>query len=225
MTTINIRFALKDGAPAGQVEYGSYDPSTGFAEAWGVAEVAAGKGGTEITVNITRYKQAGRLIYVKPSKSGMLYWLSGAGSDSNFYVSDGVQHKTSNSAPYSVKYTSESEPINVDLQAPATAAWLVINAIKEYSTGTTVLIKSETENRARSSSSEAQTYAFGSGSISIYDERGNPAKCHGAIYSRPYNCADWCCIRMEQASERDHQGACCTIDYKEGRCTDGSRRL
>lgn len=165
MTTINIRFALKDGAPAGQVEYGSYDPSTGFAEAWGVAEVAAGKGGTEITVNITRYKQAGRLIYVKPSKSGMLYWLSGAGSDSNFYVSDGVQHKTPNAAPYSVKYTSESEPINVDLQAPATAEWLIINAIKEYSTGTTVLIKSETENRARTSSSEAQTYAFGSGSL------------------------------------------------------------
>lgn len=165
MTTINIRFALKDGAPAGQVEYGSYDPVTGFAEAWGVADVAAGKGGTEITVNVTKYKQAGRLVYVKPSESGMLYWLSGAGSDSNFYVSDGVQHKTSNAAPYSVKYTSESEPINVDLQAPATAAWLVINAIKEYSTGTTVLIKSETENRARSSSSEAQTYAFGSGSL------------------------------------------------------------
>lgn len=165
MTTINIRFALKDGAPAGQVEYGSYDPSTGFAEAWGVAEVAAGKGGTEITVSVTKYKQAGRLVYVKPSKSGMLYWLLGAGSDSNFYVSEGVQHKTSNSAPYSVKYTSESEPINVDLQAPATAAWLVINAIKEYSTGTTVLIKSETENRARTRGSEAQTYAFGGGTF------------------------------------------------------------
>ena len=165
MTTISIRFALKDGAPAGQVEYGSYDPSTGFAEAWGVEEVPADKGGTEITVNIHNYKQAGRLVYVKPSKDGMLYWIAGAGAESNYYVSGGTQHKTSSSAPYSVMYTSESEPIDVDLQAPATAAWLVINAIKEYSNGTTVLIKSETENRARTSSSEAQTYAFGGGSF------------------------------------------------------------
>ena len=165
MTTINIRFALKDGAPAGQVEYGSYDPSTGFAEAWGVEDVPADKGGTEITVNIHNYKQAGRLVYVKPSKDGMLYWIAGAGAESNYYVSGGTQHKTSSSAPYSVKYTSESEPIDVDLQAPSTAAWLVINAIKEYSTGTTVIIKSETENRARTSSSEAQTYAFGGGSF------------------------------------------------------------
>ena len=165
MTTINIRFALKDGAPAGQVEYGSYDPSTGFAEAWGVEEVPADKGGTEITVNIHNYKQAGRLVYVKPSKDGMLYWIAGAGAESNYYVSGGTQHKTSSSAPYSVMYTSESEPFDVDLQAPATAACLVINAIKEYSTGTTVLVKSDTENRARTSSSEAQTYAFGGGSF------------------------------------------------------------
>lgn len=165
MTTISIRFALKDGAPAGQVEYGSYDPSTGFTVAWGVAEVAAGKGGTEITVSVTKYKQAGRLVYVKPSKDGMLYWIAGAGAESNYYVSGGTQHKTSSSAPYSVKYTSESEPIDVDLQAPSTASWLVINAIKEYSTGTTVLIKSETENRARTSRSEEQTYAFGGGSF------------------------------------------------------------
>ena len=164
MTTISIRFALKDGAPAGQVEYGSYDPSTGFAEAWGVEEVPADNGGTEITVNIHNYKQAGRLVYVKPSKDGMLYWIAGAGAESNYYVSGGTQHKTSSSAPYSVMYTSESEPIDVDLQAPSTAAWLVINAIKAYSTGTTVLVKSETENRARASS-EAQTYAFGGGSF------------------------------------------------------------
>ena len=176
MTTISIRFALKDGAPAGQVEYGSYDPSTGFAEAWGVEEVPADKGGTEITVNIHNYKQAGRLVYVKPSKDGMLYWIAGAGAESNYYVSGGTQHKTSSSAPYSVMYTSESEPFDVDLQAPATAAWLVINAIKEYSTGTTVLIKSETENRARTSSSEAQTYAFGGGSFA-YLKKGAIQPC------------------------------------------------
>lgn len=153
MTTISIRFALKDGAPAGQVEYGSYDPSTGFTEAWGVAEVAAGKGGTEITVSVTKYKQAGRLVYVKPSVSGMLYWMLGAGSGSNYYVSNGSQHKTSNAAPYSVKYTSESEPIDLDLQAPATAKLLIINAIKDYSTGTTILVKSisEPENNAKAS--------------------------------------------------------------------------
>ncbi len=175
MTTISIRFALKDGAPAGQVEYGSYDPSTGFAEAWGVEEVPADKGGTEITVNIHNYKQAGRLVYVKPSKDGMLYWIAGAGAESNYYVSGGTQHKTSSSAPYSVMYTSESEPIDVDLQAPSTAAWLVINAIKGYSVGTTVLVKNETENRARASS-EAQTYAsggaFGGGGSFSYLTKG-----------------------------------------------------
>ena len=181
MTTINIRFALKDGAPAGQVEYGSYDPSTGFAEAWGVEEVPADKGGTEITVNIHNYKQAGRLVYVKPSKDGMLYWIAGAGAERNYYVSGGTQHKTSSSAPYSVKYTSESEPIDVDLQAPSTAAWLVINAIKEYSNGTTVLIKRETENRARTSSSEAQTYAFGGGSFA-YLTKGAIQPCDTVQY-------------------------------------------
>lgn len=174
MTTISIRFALKDGAPAGQVEYGSYDPSTGFAEAWGVEEVPADKGGTEITVNIRYYKQAGRLVYLKPSKDGMLYWIAGAGADSNYYVSGGTQKKTSSSAPYSVMYTSESEPIDVDLQAPSTAAWLVINAIKECSVGTTVLVKNETENRARAS--EAQTYAsggaFGGGGSFSYLTKG-----------------------------------------------------
>ena len=112
-------------------------------------------------MNVTRYKQAGRLIYVKPSKSGMLYWIAGEGSESNYYVSGGTQYKTSRFAPYSVKYTSESEPIDIDLQAPATAEWLVINAIKEYSTGTTIQVKSETENRAKASSREVQTSSGG----------------------------------------------------------------
>lgn len=176
MTTISIRFALMDEAPAGQVEYGSYDPATGFTEAWGVEDIPADKGGTEITVNVTRYKQAGRLIYVKPSKSGMLYWIAGEGSDSNYYVSGGTQYKTSRFAPYSVKYTSESEPIDIDLQAPATAEWLVINAIKEYSTGTTIQVKSETENRAKASSREVQTSSgggtFGGGGSFGYADKG-----------------------------------------------------
>ena len=167
MTTISIRFALKDGAPAGQVEYGSYDPSTGFAEAWGVEEVPADKGGTEITVNIHNYKQAGRLVYVKPSKDGMLYWIAGAGAESNYYVSGGTQHKTSSSAPYSVMYTSESEPIDVDLQAPSTAAWLIINAIQSYSTGDTVTV---TNNTARSSRANGvQTYSNDENVLSTSD--------------------------------------------------------
>ena len=166
MTTINIRFALKDSAPAGQVEYGSYDPTTGFAEAWGVADVPAGKGGTEITVSVTRYKEAGKLVYVKPSKGGMLYWIAGSGTgDSNYYVENGTQHKTSSFAPYSVKYTSESEPIDVDLQAPATAAWLIINAMRAYSSGTTIKVENETESRARANASEVQTYDFGGGTF------------------------------------------------------------
>lgn len=166
LTTINIRFKLMTSAPVGQVEYGSYDPTTGFAEAWGVVDVPAGKGGSEITVNVTRYKPAGKLVYVKPSNDKMLYWIAGAGTESNYYVSNGTQHKTASAAPYSVRYTSESEPISVDLQAPATAAWLIINAIKEYSTSTTIKVESNTENRARANGSGVQTYASGGGAFS-----------------------------------------------------------
>lgn len=145
MTTISIRFCLATSAPAGQVEYGVYDPTTGFAEAWGVQDVAEGNGGKEITVEVVKYKEQGKLVYVKPSKDGMLYSNLGAGTASNYYVENGVQHTTANSMDYSVKYTSESQPISVELQAPATAAWLIINAIKEYSTSTTIYVESITE--------------------------------------------------------------------------------
>ncbi len=159
LTTISIRFRLMDSAPAGQIEYGVYDPTNGFAETWGTVDVPAGKGNTEITVNVTKFKEVGKLVYVKPSKDGMLYWIPGAGEESNYYVSNGTQHKTPNSAPCSIKYTSESEPIDVDLQAPATAQWLVINAIKAYSTGDTIYITKSTEANARATSNAShQTF-------------------------------------------------------------------
>lgn len=172
MTTISIRFCLATSAPAGQVEYGVYDPTNGFAEAWGTQDVAEGNGGKEITVEVTKYKEQGKLVYVKPSKDGMLYSILGAGTASNYYVENGTQHITANGVPYSVKYTSESQPISVELQAPATAAWLIINAIKEYSTSDVVTIETQTEAKARSSGASSGGGSYGGGSYGVSTHYG-----------------------------------------------------
>ena len=145
METISIRVRAEK---AGSVEYGALDTKTGETTPWGTYEVAAG----ETEINVVKSKPSGLLVYIKPSVDKMI-GKSMSTSVAAYYLSDGKLSQVNASGEYSVKYTSESEPIDVDLQAPATAAWLIINAIKAYSTGTTILVKSETENRARASSS------------------------------------------------------------------------
>lgn len=145
METISIRVRAEK---AGSVEYGALDTKTGETTPWGTYEVAAG----ETEINVVKSKPSGLLVYIKPSVDKMIV-KSMSTSVAAYYLSDGKLSQVQASGEYNVKYTSESMPIDVDLQAPATAVWLIINAIKAYSTGTTILVKSksETESNARAS--------------------------------------------------------------------------
>lgn len=146
METISIRVRAEK---AGSVEYGALNKDTGETTPWGTYEISEAG---ESEFNVVKSKPSGLLVYVKPSVANMINMALSTGVAA-YYLSDGKLSQVKAAGAYSVKYTSESEPIDVDLQAPATAAWLIINAIKAYSTGTTILVKSETENRARASSS------------------------------------------------------------------------
>lgn len=145
METISIRVLAEK---AGSVEYGALDTKTGETTQWGTYEVAAG----ETEINVVKSKPSGLLVYIKPSVDKMI-GKSMSTSVAAYYLSDGKLSQVQASGEYNVKYTSDSMPIDVDLQAPATAVWLIINAIKAYSTGTTILVKSksETESNARAS--------------------------------------------------------------------------
>lgn len=168
METISIRIRAEK---AGSVEYGALNKETGETTPWGTYEISAA-GETEF--NVVKSKPSGILIYIKPSVDNMINMALNTGVAA-YYLSDGKLSQVHSSGAYSVKCTSESMPINIDLQAPATAEWLVINAIKEYSTGTTIQVKSETESRARASSREVQTSSsgsFGGGGSFGYTDKG-----------------------------------------------------
>lgn len=154
METISIRVRAEK---AGSVEYGALNKETGETTPWGTYEISSA-GETEF--NVVKSKPSGILIYIKPSVDKMINMKISTGVAA-YYLSDGKLSQVHSSGAYSVKYTSESMPIDVDLQAPATAEWLVINAIKEYSTGTTIQVESETESRARACSREVQTSSSG----------------------------------------------------------------
>nr|DAW41109.1 MAG TPA: hypothetical protein [Caudoviricetes sp.] len=170
MDTISIRVrAEKDGS----VEYGALDTKTGETTPWGTYEVAAG----ETAINVVKSKPSGLLVYIKPSVDKMIS-MAISTAVAAYYLSDGKLSQVQAGGAYSVKYTSESMPIDVDLQAPATAEWLVVNAIKAYSTGTTILVKSrnETESNARASTDTFdRSGSFGGGGS--FDSSRN----HGTI--------------------------------------------
>lgn len=168
METISIRVRAEK---AGSVEYGALNKETGETTPWGTYGISAA-GETEF--NVVKSKPSGILIYIKPSVDNMINMALNTGVAA-YYLSDGKLSQVHSSGAYSVKCTSESMPINIDLQAPATAEWLVINAIKEYSTGTTIQVKSETESRARASSREVQASSsgsFGGGGSFGYTDKG-----------------------------------------------------
>ena len=146
MKTISIRVRAEK---AGSVEYGVLNKETGETTPWGTYDVAAG----EAEFSVVKSKPSGILIYIKPSVDDMINMSLSSGGVMAYYLSDGKLSQVRSIGAYSVKYTSESMPIDVELQAPATAQWLIVNAIKEYSTGTTILVKSisETENNAKAS--------------------------------------------------------------------------
>lgn len=163
METISIRVRAEK---AGSVEYGALNKETGETTPWGTYDVAAG----ESEFNVVKSKPSGILIYIKPSVDKMINMALNTGVAA-YYLSDGKLSQVHSSGAYSVKYTSESMPIDVDLQAPATSEWLIVNAIKEYSTGTTILVKSETESRARAISGTFDGGgSFGGGSLGYTDK-------------------------------------------------------
>ncbi len=167
METISIRVRAEK---AGSVEYGALNKETGETTPWGTHEVAAG----ETEINVVKSKPSGLLVYIKPSVDKMIS-MAISTVVAAYYLSDGELSQVQAVGAYSVKYTSESMPIDVDLQAPATAEWLIINAIKAYSTGTTILVKSksETESNARESSGTFdRSGSFGGGSSISFASNG-----------------------------------------------------
>lgn len=150
METISIRVRAEK---AGSVEYGALNKETGETTPWGTYEISAAG---EVEINVVKSKPSGLLVYIKPSVDKMIS-MSINTSVAAYYLSDGKLSQVQASGEYSVKYTSESEPIDVDLQAPATAAWLIINAMQEYSTGDTVTVTNNTERSARANG--MQTYS------------------------------------------------------------------
>lgn len=168
MKTISIRVRAEK---AGSVEYGTLNKETGETTPWGTYDVAAG----EAEFSVVKSKPSGILIYIKPSVDKMIGMALSTGGVNAYYLSDGKLSQVHSPGAYSVKYTSESMPVDVELQAPATAQWLIVNAIKEYSTGTTILVKSisETENNAKASRG-----TFGG---SFGNSGGNTFKSEGTI--------------------------------------------
>lgn len=158
METISIRVRAEK---AGSVEYGALNKDTGETTPWGTYEIS--KAG-ESKFNVVKSKPSGILIYIKPSVANMINMTLSTGVAA-YYLSDGKLSQVGSAGAYSVKYTSDSKPVDVDMQAPATAEWLIVNAIKEYSTGTTILVKSnsETENNAKAISAFDGGGSFGGG--------------------------------------------------------------
>lgn len=148
METISIRVRAEK---AGSVEYGALNKDTGETTTWGTYEIRkAGKA----EINVVKRKPSGLLVYIKPSVDDMINMAPWMGTAvAAYYLSGGKLSQVQAVGAYSVKYTSESMPVDVDLQAPATAKLLIINAIKDYSIGTTILVKSisEPENNAKAS--------------------------------------------------------------------------
>ena len=168
METISIRVRAEK---AGSVEYGTLNKETGETTPWGTYDVAAGK--TEFSV--VKRKPSGILIYIKPSVDKMINMALSTGDVAAYYLSGGKLSQVQSSGAYSVKYTSESMPVDVDLQAPATAKLLIINAIKDYSTGTTILVKSISEPE---SNAKASRGTFGG---SFGNSGGGTLKSEGTI--------------------------------------------
>lgn len=169
METISIRVRAEK---AGSVEYGALNKDTGETTTWGTYEIRkAGKA----EINVVKRKPSGLLVYIKPSVDDMINMAPWMGTAvAAYYLSGGKLSQVQAVGAYSVKYTSESMPVDVDLQAPATAKLLIINAIKDYSTGTTILVKSisEPENNAKAISAFDGGGSFGNSGGGTFKSKG-----------------------------------------------------
>lgn len=161
MSVISITIKLASTATDGNIEYGAYDPVTDSTEVWGTLEVLAEE---ELTLTLSKYKGEGALIYLKPSKDDILYWCVGtSGGIGSYYVSSDGKHTTSNRCAYSVRYTSDYQTMDLDVQAPSTSAWLVVNALKQYSASGKLKVTSSSEYYSTQEARASGGGSFGSG--------------------------------------------------------------
>lgn len=167
METISIRVRAEK---AGSVEYGAMNKDTGETTPWGTYEI---RGAGKAEINVVKRKPSGLLVYIKPSVDNMIS-MAMSTAVAAYSLLGGKLSQVKAAGAYSVKYTSDSEPVDVDLQAPATAEWLIVNAIKEYSTGTTILVKSnsETENNAKAISAFDGGGSFGNSGGGTFKSEG-----------------------------------------------------
>lgn len=158
METISIKVRAEK---AGSIEYGVLNKETGETTPWGTYEINAA-GETEF--NVVKSKPSDLLVYIKPSADKMVN-MALSTVVAAYYLSGGKLSKVRLGGAYSVKYTSTSHPIDINLQAPSNSAYLIINAIAEYSTGTTLKIKGVTDSasNARASSSSGGNFGNQSG--------------------------------------------------------------
>lgn len=143
MNVVEIKLRLPDNNPAGTIEYGAIDPDTWQTEKWGEMSVDA-NAGEFISIQVTKFKEEGKLIYLKPSVNGLVYYVMTTGKYSYW----GKDNKVEFGWLYNVKYTSDSQPYKVEVQATSTSAWLVVNTTTKYNTSTQLTITSVTESRA-----------------------------------------------------------------------------
>lgn len=154
METISIKVRAEK---AGSVEYGTLDKETGETTPWGTYEISAAG---EAEFSVVKSKPSGILIYIKPSVDDMIN-MELSTAVAAYYLSGGKLSQVKAGGAYGIKYTSESHPIDVNLQAPSTSAYLIINAIAEYSTGTTLKVKKVTESASKARSSSGSGGSFG----------------------------------------------------------------
>lgn len=179
MSVISIRIKLADASPVGTIEYGSYDPVTDATEAWGTLEYAEG-GDKDVTISLSKYKADGLLVYVKPSADNMLYWCVGYASGiGSYYVGSDGKHTTSSRCAYSVRYTSDYQTMDLDVQAPSTSAWLVVNALKAYSASGKLKVTSSSEYYSTQEAKASGGGSFGGGT---YSNRGTVQPSVGCSY-------------------------------------------
>lgn len=163
MTVLSLEIGLGLNCPAGTIEYGALDIETGATERWGEVLVSAKQ--ETATVAVNRFKEQGKVLYLRPSADKMIFCDTIPSTDTkiwSYVIGANGLHTSLADWKYKITYTSENQAIDVSLQAPATAAKLIVNTIKMYSNCTSFKVSSNTENKARGTIS---TQTNGGGSI------------------------------------------------------------
>lgn len=164
MTVKSILVAFKDSCPAGKLEWGCVDVSSGTMIKWGEADITEGTEKTTVTVG--QYKEDGLLVYVKGSADGMLYAPMGSGGTQTYWIDGTTITESASGENFSVTYTSNSVTSDLEIQAPSTAAYLIINTLKKYYGGSALTITGGSATVATRASIGGGSSSGGGGSFS-----------------------------------------------------------